>query len=927
MFKVSLIGHLQIKNYHLFSTQPSIFFLINFKVIMALRTCIIVLMLFVGKNLHSQLQINPLVGLDCLTGKGTISVQVTSGTPPYTFTWSPAVSVNSLATNLNTGVYNFTVVDAANNIGVSQVIINLTVLMDINFNLPGTTSVTCFGGSNGAISATVTGNAVQPPFTYTWSTGSNNPAISNLSAGVYTLSATDSKGCTKTSTFQVAQPSQIVSSINASLSCYNVPITTSITTSGGIGPYSYTVDGVPVTGNVVNNLSAGSHTIITKDANNCFKTDIVLINQPPVPVFNFSVTPPTCPTSSNGVVSVTVGNLSTPLNYTWTPGFSSGQSITSIPQGVYTVSVKDAKNCLTNATVQVIPQSNIQTTVLVKPETCSAADGGATVQVIGGALPYSFQFNTNAPQASNVSNTLSTGVQTVVVKDAISCSLVTTFSVGNTSLVQLTILSQKDVKCFEACDGELILSVSNAVPPVSYSLTGFPLFSTSTITGICSGTYVVRATDNVGCYASATVSYSTPPSYSFSAIGNTLICSGKTAVLQSSVSGGTGPYTYSWQPGNLSSPSVSVSPITTTVYSLQVIDANGCTKPPSTVSVNVYAPLTVSVSQQNTGICPGTTAQITPSVSGGDGNYTYLWLPGNNTGPSIFISNLTNPTYTFLVNDGCGGPPLQQIINLQIFPVTIPTFAADTLFGCQPLCVKFSNTTPGSSNPVWNFGDQPFELIGSNPEYCYQKNGKYNVKLSITDQNGCRFSATKNNFIEVFVKPKASFISNPAIITDNIGEAELRSSSLNANQVSWFVDNSFKGNNPSVSLLFNDTVCFNVRLYAYTEKGCSDSIASEVCVKPGFTFYVPSAFTPDGDELNETFYPRGQAWDIESYRFYVYNRWGEQLFYSTKVGEGWNGKVKDSGGVCKDGIYVWTVQLKDVYGNEHNLKGHFILIK
>lgn len=864
--------------------------------------------------------------LDCLTGKGIITVSVTTGTPPYTFTWSPSVSTTSIATNLNTGQYNITYMDANNCSFNAQVSINLSVLMDINFNQFGTQTVSCFGGSNGAISALVTGNAVNPPFTYTWShNGSNNPMQTNLTAGIYTLTGQDAGGCTKTATFNLIQPAQIASIISNSLNCFNTPITANITSTGGIAPYTYTVDGVPVSGNSVPNLSGGSHTIITKDANNCIKTDIVNVPQPASPAFTFSLTPPSCPTSSNGALSVTVANMEPPFNYTWNPGIVNNQTITNIPKGIYTVTVKDGKNCFATQTVNLLPISNIQTTVITKPETCSAVDGAATVQVSGGSLPLTYSFNTQPLQGSNQITSLSTGMQTVVVFDALTCSLVTTFSVGNTSPVVLNIITKNDVKCFQQCDGSLIVSVANAVAPISYSLTGLPIFNTNTLTNICSGTYTVKAIDAIGCYATAAVSFSTPPSFTFTASGTTQLCIGKTAPLQSSVVGGSSPFTYSWMPGNLNTSSVSVSPSVTTIYSLNVFDAKGCTLNAATVTVSVLPPLTVTVTQENTGICPGTTAQITPSVSGGDGNYNYLWLPGNSTGPSIFISNLVNPTYTFVVNDACGSPAATQIINLQIFPVTTVSLSADTLFGCAPLCVKFSNTTPKSSNPVWNFGDKPFEQIGSNPSYCYFTSGKFNVKLAVTDSNGCRVSKTINNLIDVFPRPYPSFITKPSILTDDLGEAELINTTTNANSFKWYVNDVDYGNSQNIKLEFSDTVCFVIRIIASNTNGCIDSTAKKICVKPGFTFYMPGTFTPNNDGLNDILIPSGNSWLSENYTFRIFDRWGQLIFQTHDIAEGWDGKIR--GTKVTDEVFFYIISVKDFYNEEHIFKGHVNILR
>jgi gliding motility-associated-like protein len=872
------------------------------------------------------IQSNVFIGLDCLTGKATMTVQVTNGLPPYSFTWSPAVSVSSVAVNLNSGVYNVTIKDANNCLGFTQGIINITSLMDINFTSSiFTKSVTCFGGNDGVIVANVVGSAVTPPFTYTWNTSSNSNSITNLSAGIYTLSASDAAGCVKTATYNVLQPNVIDTKFTNSVSCFGGTVNAVLSTSGGIGAMNYTVNGNPVPTATVNNLSAGTYTVITKDINNCLKTNVITLNQPIAPVFNFNITQPSCPTSSNGGLNVNILNMQAPYNYTWTAPTNTNAFLTNIPKGIYTLTVKDAFNCKFTNTVNVLPISNIQTTFITKPETCSAADAAVTVNVTGGALPLTYSISPFPSQGANTFSNLSTGIQTVIVTDANTCSLVSTFSIGNTSSVLLSIASQTDVLCYNNCDGKLIMNVVNAVAPVTFSLTNLPTYTTSNITNICAGTYTIRVTDNIGCYATTTATFTDPAPYSFSVNGTSQICVSKTATLTAQANGGTAPYTYSWMPGGASGPNIQVSPTVTTTFSLNVFDANGCTLDPETFTVNVNAPITVSISPQNAGICPGTTAQITPSVSGGDGNYTYLWLPGNITTPSIFLANLTNPTYTYIVSDACGSPTSTTVINLQIFPVTVPTFSTDTAVGCQPLCVQFKNTTPTSINHYWNFGDMPFEQNVQDPFYCYTRTGKFNVKLSLTDINGCKVSATYSNYINVLPQPKPNFLTKPEILTDDLGEGTLLNSTTNGSSYKWFVDGIYQGNSTNLNIQFNDTVCYIIKLIANNVNGCKDSTSRLVCIKPGFTFYMPNSITPNGDGLNDVLLPFGQSWVSDNYKFRVFNRWGQLIFQTKNISEGWDGKLKGSLGL--NDTYVWMVSVLDYYGNEHSYQGTVVLLR
>lgn len=869
---------------------------------------------------------------NCLVYNTIISS--TCGTAPYSFTFSPNVPNNTVggvntATVCNPGTYNVFFKDALNNTGFTQYIVspaNFTMQVGIVFLAnPLTKSITCFGANDGQITSTLTGLAVTPPSTYTWSTASNSNSITNLGVGTYTVRATDAAGCTATATYNMVQPNEINSTTIASLTCYGSSTTALITSTGGIAPYTYSVNGIGISGNTITNLTAGTHTIITKDANNCLKTNIVTVIGPPAPSFNFNVVQPSCPTSSNGALSVVVTNMAPINSYTWNSPTNFNVSLSNIPPGVYTVTVKDLIGCTATNTFQVLPLSNIQAAIVTKPENCSATDGGATITVTGATPPVSYSLNTLPTQTSNIFTGLSTGVQSLVVFQANTCSLVTTFSVGNTSSVQVSVSSQTDILCYNQCDGKVVLNVTNAVPPVSFSLTNLPTYTTNNITNVCAGTYTIKAVDNIGCYAITTVTFTNPAPYTFSITGTSLICIGNAANLTSTLVGGTAPYTYSWMPGGFTTSNVSVSPTTTTTYSLNIFDSKGCGQIPTVFTVNVNPPLSVSVSAQNTGICPGTTAQITPSVSGGNGVYNYLWLPGNFTTPSIFISNLTNPVYTVIVSDGCGTPAFTKIIPLQIFPVTVPTFSANVVQGCQPLCVQFKNTTPTASNHYWNFGDTPFEQFGENPYYCYDRSGQFNVKLYLTDSNGCKVNSTVSNYINVFPQPKPDFITKPDVLNDNLSEGELICTTANANSYSWFVDGVYYGNNKNITINFNDTSCFIIKLTTANNNGCIDSLFRRICIKPGFNFYIPNAFTPNGDGLNDVFMPSGTAWLFENYTFKVNNRLGRVMFKTNSISDAWDGKYK--GSLVPNDTYLWIIQVRDFYGNDHEFKGYVDLLR
>jgi gliding motility-associated-like protein len=877
---------------------------------------------------------------NCITSVCEITLTMSNGPGgPYTISSSPPGISGITSSNIFTMTnipyqtsYNIFVATSGTCTGYGQALYsNPTISTNITVT---NTNVTCFGGNNGAAVAGFPGT---PPFTFQWSSGSTNTIVSGLIAGSYTVTISDSKGCVGSTPFAITQPNEINSQLSSTLiPCFGSSITTAVTTTGGVSPFTYTVNGNPINtapGNIATNISVGIQSIVTKDNKGCIKTNTLLLNQAAQQIITANITQPNCPNESNGAISVSVSGPVAGYTYSWNPGPSSNTQLNNIPSGNYTLHVLDASNCITKSVIAVPPTSSINPSAFVRKEDCSAVDGAFTLNLSGGFPPYMINTLPTNNTGSVVSG-LSTGSYTSIITDAHGCIDSAITFVGNLSTVSLQVLTVTPVKCYNTCDGSVILNVQNAVQPLTYSLTGLPVTSNSLISNLCAGFYIVKAVDNIGCPAFDTIHFPTPPAFSYSAANPPAICIGKQAKLSATALGGSGSLSYIWNPGALTGATVNVEPVITTTYNLNVYDSKGCTLPPYKVTVNVQPNISIHISNSNTGICPGTTAQITPTVTGGDGNYTYLWLPGGYQGSSIFVENITIPTYTLEVNDACGSPKKVLEIQIKIHPVIQPIFSQEGKGGCAPYCTKFINLTPASKNAIWNYGDKPFEKLGDTTYYCYEKAGNYNLRLSVTDSNQCKASFNYTNAVKVLEQPSARFYTEPGIITLNDAEnVLLKNVSDNAVTFKWFADGYPLGSNKNLYYTFRDTGCYDFKLYAENINTCKDSTTISVCVFEGFNFYMPNAFTPNNDGLNDIFLPKGTGWQNESYKFEVFNRWGQTLFSTNNPNEGWNGGIEintyvpDITKAKPNNVYTWKVSLKDNLGKDHLLEGFVTLVR
>lgn len=885
---------------------------------------------------------------NCVTGLANTNYTLSGGNGVYTFTIVDAatnatVSTGSVAgttgtmTALPQGNYNIYMSDAAGCNGNSLGYLVTANLLSAGNPSLTTTTVTCYGANNA--SATVT-----PPTSfsanpgYTWMPGNvNTPTITNMIGGLtYTVTIRDVQGCETKTYVTVSQPPPINSVLGGThIPCYGGVLNTPITTTGNVGVTTYSINGNPVLGANAINLSAGIITINTRDARPCVQTNTVLITQGPQPMvsvpanFKFS---PTCPGGTDGSMVAVVSNVPPPYSYVWQPGGGGGASIANIAAGVYSLSVgygTTTPQCFTTIAVTLDPAVDPTVTAITVPENCSAMDGAYTVNVAGVAAPFTYTLFTpdltNSVVAASVAS-LSSGVYTLITGYKTQCRDTLEFIIDNLSTVSVSIQNSVAVQCNSSCNASVTLNVINAVAPITYSATGQPSSAVNAFNNLCAGLYLFRVKDANGCPATASLNLVEPAALSYSATGPASVCVGRPANLKAKANGGTGNYTHFWQPGNTQGPSVNVFPTVTTVYSLTTYDSNGCTKGVEQVTINVAPQLSVFITAAGSGICPGSTAQITPTVSGGDGDYSYFWQPGNQITPSIFVENITVPVYTLTVKDGCGSPTAVKNIPVNLHPQIQPKYITKASKGCAPLCTRFINVTPKSSAPLWGFGDKPGLNTGDTTNYCYLTAGRFNLTLSVIDSNLCRSSFTYSNAVEVRGSPNADFVTLEHTLTlfsaENI---EFRNATTDALNYQWFVENDYLGSAWDMKYSFRDTGDFHVRLVATNSNNCRDTAVQVVHVQEDFSFYMPTSFTPDGNGNNDAFLPKGTGWQQKGYVFEVYDRWGAVLFSTHDMTAGWDGNF--SGQQPPYNTYAWRVVVNDLRNKSHRFAGTVTLVR
>ncbi len=376
---------------------------------------------------------------------------------------------------------------------------------------------------------------------------------------------------------------------------------------------------------------------------------------------------------------------------------------------------------------------------------------------------------------------------------------------------------------------------------------------------------------------------------------------------------------------------------------------NGCTGPDSAFTITVNPNPLADFSGQNK-ICLGTSMQLTDLSSGTIAQWNWDL---NNDG-NFTDANTQNPSYTFTtpgthtvglivsVNAFCKDTVVKYVY---VNPTPQPLFIGDHLKGCPVLNVNFTDQSviAAPAHIVswnWNFGNgttfnNQFPQTVSYTNISHTQNATYTVSLTVVSDSGCSASITKANYITVYPRPTADFTYNTE--TDGLDPmVHFYDQSAGATSIHWYLGDIFLNpnalnytntQNPSHTYMHEEGFTYYITQWVSNSFGCTDSITKPIEVKPGFAFYIPNAFTPEGDGLNDGFKGTGVGIDNDHYRLLIFDRWGNQVFEGKNLETSWDGRIKSKGDVVQEDVYVWKVQLKDLNGMSHEYKGTVTLVK
>ncbi|MBK7684241.1 MAG: SprB repeat-containing protein [Bacteroidetes bacterium] len=657
----------------------------------------------------------------CGTNNGTASVAALGGTPGYTYAWSPSGGTTSFASGLAAGGYNVTVTDNAGCTMLGNAVVS-------NSSGPTTTiassvNVTCFGGNNGSATANVVGGAA--PIVYNWTpSGGSGISASGLSAGNYTVTATDGAGCTSAASVVISSPLQLTATISNSVpvSCsYENDGSLSVSGNGGTPAYSYVWSGGSVNA-TDNNLLPGTYTVTITDIAGCTASTSGTVTAPTLLQINISSnTPVSCNLGNDGSTTVTAVGGTAGYTYLWSNG-TVGATNSGLTAGTYTVTATDANGCIATQSVVLSQSTALNVVPSSTGTTCGSANGTTSVVVNGGTPGYSYSWSPSGGTNSSATG-LNAGNYSVLVTDANGCTSIGNISVPSANGPVLNVLSSNNITCPGGNDGDISINVAGGAIPYSYSWSNGGVGTS--ISSLSAGIYTLTVTDNNSCSSSIIVNLTEPNGFTFVDVSNTAHCGQADGDLSITASGGTSPYTYSWSNGV--SGSNQITNVVSGTYTVTVSDVNGCTAVSSGVIADAPAP-TITLNNSFDASCfGGADGRIRVNVAGGIPPYNLLW--SNGTVGSL-NSNIAAGTYTVTVTDAVGCTATFQSSISE--PTAINLVPSSTLATC--------GSSNGSASVVANGGTGGYAYawspIGGNAAAAANLGaGSYTVV--VTDANGC----------------------------------------------------------------------------------------------------------------------------------------------------------------------------------------------
>lgn len=790
-------------------------------------------------------------------------------------------------------------------------------------------SGTCNPGGCGVGFPTCEANATIVP-TFSWAASSPVTPQGFATNTTFTTAAASPTGNTlfipvlnSTTTFSVWFVNVINTATGTSVS---TPTSVNTSTSVIAGPGS-------VFNQAINNncLTGGTPCTITQPG--VVTVQVITI----LPTANVSITPNACMSAP----SFTFNDVGAGPGMTHNWNFGNSQTGVGNPvthaytaPGIYTVTLTKAGGpactpLITTYTVEVY--TNPTNALTVNSPVCIGGAANFTSNAVGGNTfawtgPNGFTSNLPNPVITNATSSVA-GTYSCLTTSVKGCTNVATV---NLATYQATIQATSNSPvCFNTA-----LNFSANVSGGVYNWTGPNGFSSNqqnpTINNVqpnAAGVYALNAVLPGSCIASSTTAV-VVNSTAVTAANNGPLCSGVTLQLTAN---GAGTFVWAGPNGftsNLQNPTIiNASSSASGIYTVTITSPQGCVAT-ATTNVLVKAPKQLTPRATPTVVCEGGTIWL--EALEGDA-VSYSWVgPNGFTAPSANHVVQSVPlagggTYQLTTKDNLGCEAYGSVV-VAVNP--IPSISIDmknAKNGCAPVCnvsYAFSSSHPLASFN-WDLGNGQTATSNIPANLCYQTPKNYTIRITGTDAKGCTNTTTTT--LEVYPNPVVDFGTTSGGPTWVNGTMQFNDFTKNATVQSWEWNfgNGETSTQQNPSVTYQDSGRYEVTLNVLSNKGCKGSYKKTIVIEDETGFFVPNAFTPNGDGQNDVF--MAVATNINKFEMLIFNRGGQLIFQSSDYRKGWDGTVK--GKIADDNVFVYKINYTDKSGKAKTLTGNITLIR
>jgi hypothetical protein len=655
----------------------------------------------------------------------------TAGTFTYSFNGGTFVTSNTVST-VSAGAYSIAVKDANGCIGTGNVTVTSNPIITGSITI--TNPISCNGGNNGELNLTPGGGVA--PYTFSWSNGAPTEDLTGLSANTYSVTITDSKNCSQSFSRVLSQPAPIT--VTASLSDFNgyavrcfgeANGAINITAAGGNGGYSYTWSNGSLAEDL-STLTAGTYTVSVTDSKACTGGNSFLVNQPDALIASVAASQNIlCFGGNSGAITLAAAGGVADYSYSVNNGssYQSSPSFNLLTATTYNLRVRDANGCTDNEVITLTQPADLILSVNnITSTTCGQNNGAATASAAGGVTNYGFQWfnNSNALIASVPAlSDVAAGIYRVVVTDQNACTKQQTITISASNGPQVTVASVSPASCHDTADGSASISIAQGQAPYTILWPGGQ--STSTLTGVLGGEYIVEVADQSGCQVFMPVLIPKPDPLTISILSKQdPNCNGNAdGSIALQAIGGNGSYTYNWSNSATGS---SLTGLLAGNYTVNVKDVKNC--PASQVISLIDPPVFVLDLGEDRKICEGQNIIVAAGVD----NATYSWTgPGGFVSAAAEVSIAVAGTYscTVITDKGCeDADSFELIYDTDLLRADF-LMASQAFVGDTVIVIDISWPLPNTLN--WTFDDEAV-VIDAGTDYSlvrFDAPGVYDMKL------------------------------------------------------------------------------------------------------------------------------------------------------------------------------------------------------